>query len=96
MSIEVLEAMDECFVASKAGEMIKQALSNARAQSVTEQQLLPNSYESQQPDRVTADWALNSMLDNHMPYMPTTSFFDFEDADFNSGVDNMQFMFAPC
>lgn len=96
MAVEVLEAMEECFVASKAGEMIKQALSNAREQSATTHQPIPISYDIQQPDPATADWRFNSMLDNQMPYIPMTSMFDFEDADFNFAVDDMQFMFAPC
>jgi hypothetical protein len=96
MAVEVLEAMDECFVASKAGEMIKQALSNAREQSSTTQQPIPVNYELQQTDPATADWRFNSMLDNQMPYMPMTSMFNFEDPDFDFGTDDMQFMFAPC
>ena len=96
MSIEVLEAMDECFVASKAGEMIKQALTNARDQSAMVQQLQTAPDNLQPPDPGPADWAFNSMLDNQMPYMPMTSMFDFEDADLNFAMDDMQFMFAPC
>jgi Fungal specific transcription factor domain/Fungal Zn(2)-Cys(6) binuclear cluster domain len=96
MAVEVLEAMDECFVASKAGEMIKQALSNAREQSSTTQQPISVSYDLQQTDPATADWRFNSMLDNQMPYMPVTSMFNFEDPDFNFATDDMQFMFAPC
>jgi hypothetical protein len=96
MAIEVLEAMDECFVASKAGEMIKQALLNARDQTSTIQQPMPANYDLQPPDAAAADWRFNSMLDNQMPYMPITSMFDFPDADFNFAMDDMQFMFAPC
>ena len=96
IAIEVLEAMDECFVASKAGEMIKQALLNARNQTSTIQQPMPANYNLQPPDAATVDWRFESMLDNQMPYMPMTSMFDLQDADFNFAMDDMQFMFAPC
>lgn len=96
MAVEVLEAMDECFVASKAGEMIKQALLNTRDQMSTTQQPMAANYDLQPPDAATADWGFNSMLDDQMPYMPMISMFDFEDADFNFAMDDMQFMFAPC
>lgn len=96
MAVEVLEAMDECFVASKAGEMIKQALLNARNQSSTIQQPTPANCDLQPPDAAAADWRFNSMLDNQMPYMPIASMFDFQDVDFNFAMDDMQFMFAPC
>jgi hypothetical protein len=96
IAIEVLEAMDECFVASKAGEMIKQALLNAHDQISTIQQPMPANYDLQPPDAATVDWRFNSMLDNQMPYMPMTSMFDLQDSDFNFAMDDMQFMFAPC
>ena len=96
MAVEILEAMEECFVASKAGEMIKQALLNARNHNATIQQPILTNYHLQSPDTATADWRFNSMLDDQMPYMPMTSMFDFEDADMNFGMDDMQFMFAPC
>ena len=99
MTVEILEAMEECFVATKAGEMIKQAATNARKQEAAMQAAVTHQTTSVQDfaqPQLVAEWGVNSMLDTQMPYIPMDSMFDFEDPEFNFAMEDMQFMFAPC
>ena len=99
ITVEILEAMEECFVATKAGEMIKQAATNAHKQEAARQAAITHPTTSvqdfSQHQLVAADLGVNSMLDTQMPYIPIDSMFDFEDSEFNLAMEDMQFMFAP-
>ena len=100
MTVEILDAMEECFVAAKAGEMIKQAARNAREQEGATPAAIPHPnaavQDYSQHPAVAPDFGVNSMLDTQMPYIPMDSMFDFDDPEFNFAMEDMQFMFAPC
>jgi hypothetical protein len=96
MTVEIFEAMEECFVARKAGEMIKQSLSNARKQAATLQtssaQQRTTSQDFVQQPGIDTEMDINTMLNSQMELLPMDTMFDFDDPDFAFTMDGSQFI----
>jgi len=99
MTVDMFEAMEECFVARKAGEMTKQSLSSARQQTATFQpssaHRRANSQDFVQRPSVAMDVDINAMLNTEMHFLPMDTMFDFDNPDFAFPMDGFQFMFGP-
>jgi hypothetical protein len=99
MTVEILEAVEECFVAKKAGEMSKQSLSTARQRASARQALSDHQRKTSpdypQPPGATTRFNINAILDSQMPFLPMNTTFDFDDPDLSFPMDESQFMFGP-
>jgi hypothetical protein len=99
MTVEIFEVMEECVVAKKAGEMIRQSLSTARqrsnaAQALSEQQQMSTS-DHLRPPGANTEFNINAVLDDEMPFLPINTVFDFDDPEFSFSMEESQFMFGP-
>lgn len=99
MTVEMFEAMEECFVARNAGEMIKQSLSNARQQAATIQiasaHRRANSPDFVQHPFIATHLDVNAMLNTQMQFLPMDTMFDFDNPDFAFPMDGFEFVFRP-
>lgn len=97
MTVELFEAMEECFVARKAGEMIKQSLSSAQQHAATLQTSSDHGTTSQdfvQLPGIATEMDISTLLNNHTQFPPMDTMFDFDDPDFTFPIDGSQFMFG--
>ena len=97
MAIEVLEAMDECFVAKRAGDVLRQTLSDAKQTAAAlqlssfQQQQSPQNVSHQSDD--AASFSMENVLDSQFQFSATDAMFAFDGPIDGIPIDESQFMF---